>query len=69
MKLEKGLVFKKYYRENNINNIPRCEVRGIVDNEIIVLLCTSKSGSQYYKSIEMDDFLYNEEAKVYIPLK
>ena len=68
MKAKEGLIFQKYYNENNINNIPKCEIRGIIDNEIIVLLCKSKKGKQYYKCIEMQEFDYNVEAGVYTQL-
>ena len=42
MELRVGLKFKKFYNENNINNIEYCEVRGIVDDYIIVLWCKRK---------------------------
>ncbi len=65
MKPIKGLIFQKYYNENNINNVPRCEIRGVIDDEIIVLLCTSQKGRQYYKSIDMSDFVYNAKDGIY----
>lgn len=73
MKLKIGLRFKKYYNESNINNIAYCEVRGIVDDCIIVLLCkkdaTKMSESKkFYQSIDIDDFNFNVKNKVYLPL-
>ena len=49
MELKVGLKFKKYYGEDNINNIASCEVRGIVDDYIIVLWCKKKATNTRYK--------------------
>lgn len=73
MELKVGLKFKKYFNEDNINNIASCEVRGIVDDYIIVLLCKKKATKiskkkEFYKSIDKDDFNFNVKNGVYIPL-
>lgn len=73
MELKKGLTFKKYYNENNFNNIGYCEVRGIVDDEIIVLLCRKEANKLskakvFYKSIDVDQFNYNVTNGVYLPI-
>jgi len=73
MELKKGLKFKKYYGDNNINNIASCEVRGIVDDYIIVLWCkkdaTKMSESkEFYKSIDKHDFDFNVKNEIYLPL-
>lgn len=71
--LKTGLKFKKYIGENNINNIDSCEVRGIVDDYIIVLWCkkdaTKMSEAQeFYLTIDKHNFDYNVEKGVYIPI-
>ena len=73
MDLKVGLKFKRYYGEGNINNIDSCEVRGIVDNYIIVLLCKKKAtkltGQRFfYLSIDKFDFDYNVKEGNYLPL-
>ena len=73
MELKVGLRFKKYYGEDNINNIASCEVRGIVDDYIIVLWCKKKATIMskkkvFYLSIDKDDFDFNVEKGVYLPL-
>jgi len=73
MKLKIGLKFKKYYNDNNINNIDYCEVRGIVDNYIIVLWCEKKknklsSKKSFYKTIDITDFEYNKDKHIYQPI-
>ena len=73
MELKVGLKFKKYYGEDNINNITSCEVRGIVDDYIIVLWCKKKATKmgkkkEFYLSIDKDDFDFNVEKGVYLPL-
>jgi hypothetical protein len=73
MELKIGLKFKKYYDDNNINNIENIEVRGIVDNFIIVLFCKKKKTKmsdykEFYKSIDRDDFVFNVVNGVYLPL-
>lgn len=67
MELKVGLKFEKYYSENNVNNVPYCEVRGIVDDEIIVLLC-KKNGKEYYKSIDMYWYLFSVNNGTFIPI-
>lgn len=73
MELKVGLKFKKYYNKNNINNIESCEVRGIVDEFIIVLWCKRKatkmsSKKEFYLSIDKYDFDFNVKNGVYLPL-
>lgn len=73
MELKVGLKFKKYYGEDNINNIASCEVRGIVDDYIIVLWCKKKATNiskkkEFYLSIDKDDFDFNVDKGVYLPL-
>jgi len=73
MKLKKGLKFKKYYNENNINNISYCEVRGIVDDFIIVLWCkkektTLGKAKEFYLTINKTDFDINFKVGVYLPI-
>lgn len=73
MELKVGLKFKKYYGEDNINNIASCEVRGIVDDYIIVLWCEKKATKmsekkEFYLSIYKYDFDFNVEKGVYLPL-
>ena len=64
MQLKKGLKFSIFYNENNINNIDSCEVRGIVDNYIIVILCKKKK-KKFYKTITKDDFEFNLKNNIY----
>jgi len=73
MELKLGLKFKKYYGENNLNNIASCEVRGIVDDYIIVLWCKKKATKmseekEFYLTINKFDFNYNVENGSYLPL-
>lgn len=73
MELKVGLKFKKYYTENNINNIESCEVRGIVDDFIIVLWCKKKANKmsgkkEFYLSIDKDNFDFNVKNGVYLQL-
>ncbi len=73
MELKVGLKFKKYYNENNINNIDSCEVRGIVDDFIIVLFCKKEANNmsgkkEFYLSIDKHDFDFNVKHEIYIPL-
>lgn len=73
MELKVGLKFKKYYNEKNINNIESCEVRGIVDDFIIVLWCKKRANKMsgkkgFYLSIDKDDFDFNVKNGVYLPL-
>lgn len=70
MELKVGLKFRKHCGENNVNNIASCEVRGIVDEYIIVLYCkkeaTKMSGKkEFYKTIDVTDFEYNVEHNIY----
>ena len=73
MELRVGLKFKKFYNEHNINNIEDCEVRGIVDDFIIVLYCKKKANKisgkkEFYLSIDKHDFDFNVKNGVYLPL-
>lgn len=73
MELNLGLKFKRYYGDDNINNIASCEVRGIVDDYIIVLFCKNKATKiskkkEFYLSIDKNDFYFNVRNGVYIPL-
>ena len=70
MELKVGLKFKKFYNENNINNIESCEVRGVVDDFIIVLWCKKKANKmsgkkEFYLSIDKHDFDFNVKNGVY----
>jgi hypothetical protein len=64
MEIKKGVKFKKFYNENNINNIPYCEIRAVVDNAVIVLFC-KKEQSHFYKMIDKHEFEYNIENGIY----
>lgn len=73
MELKVGLKFKKDYGDENINNIASCEVRGIVDDFIIVLLCKNKATKmgkkkEFYLTINKFDFEFNVKEGIYIPL-
>ena len=73
MELKKGLKFKKYYGDNNINNIASCEVRGVVDDYIIVLWCEKDAtkmneAKEFYLSIDKHDFDFNVKNEIYLPL-
>lgn len=73
MELKVGLKFKKYYGKDNINNIYLLEVRGIVDDYIIVLWCKKKATKiadkkEFYLSINKFDFDFNVENGIYQPL-
>ena len=73
MELKLGLKFKKYYNENNINNIESCEVRGVIDDFIIVLWCKNKATKmskkkEFYLTINKFDFEFNVKEGIYIPL-
>lgn len=73
MELTVGLKFKLYYNENNINNIEYCEVRGVVDDFIIVLWCKMKankmsSEKEFYMSIDKHNFDFYVEKGIYLPL-
>ena len=73
MKIKKGLKFKIFYSNGNINNIDFCEIRGIVDDYIIVLWCEKNASNvepkkQFYKSINKDEFDLNVENQVYLPI-
>ena len=73
MELRVGLKFKKFYNEHNINNIEDCEVRGIVDDYIIVLWCKKKATKmskkkEFYLSIDKFDFDFNVKEGIYLPL-
>ena len=55
---------KKYYGEDNINNIASCEIRGIVDDYIIDLWCKKKATKlskkkEFYLSIDKHEFDFN----------
>ena len=74
MELKVGLKFKKYYNENNINNIDICEVRGIVDDWIIVLWCVKKRNKRnkdnsFYSTIDKSEFEFNVKREVFVPLQ
>ena len=74
MELKVGLIFKKEYsNKDNVNNIASCEVRGIVDDYIIVLWCKKNATKlsekkEFYLTIDKDDFEYNVENGYYLPL-
>lgn len=74
MKLKVGLKFRKFYNDNNINNIDSCEVRGIVDDFIIVLWCKRKKThllvkKEFYLSINKFDFNFNVKEGIYQEIK
>ena len=65
-----GLKFKKFYNQDNVNNIGSCEVRGIIDGTINVLWCNNGPtrmgrGKEFYLSIPMNDFEYNVKENIY----
>jgi hypothetical protein len=64
MELRVGLKFKIFFNETNINNIPYCEVRGIVDS-MIILLC-EKNGKQWYKMIDKGEFEFFKDKYIEI---
>jgi len=73
MKLKKGLKFKKHYNAGNINNIKECEVRGIVDDYIVVLSCKKDATKmsdykEFYQTITKDEFNYLYEKGIYIEI-
>lgn len=73
MELKVGLKFKKYYNDKNINNIDSCEVRGIIDDSVIVLWCEKnatplREKREFYLMIYKEDFDFNVEKGVYVPL-
>ena len=57
MKAIIGLKYKVFYNENNINNIENCEIRAVVDDVMLVVLCIKKE-KEFYKMIEISDFDY-----------
>jgi hypothetical protein len=66
MELKIGLKFETFYNDDNHNNIYYCEVRGIVDDYIIVLLCKkSIESEEYYKTIDIEEFNFNVRHGVY----
>lgn len=66
MELKIGLKFEVFYNDDNHNNIYSCEVRGIVDDYIIVLLCKKSIDSEeYYKSIDLVEFDFYVKKGVY----
>lgn len=74
MKLKVGLKFRKFYNDNNVNNVDSCEVRGIVDDFIIVLWCKRKKThlrekKEYYLSINKFDFDFNVKEGIYQEIK
>lgn len=46
-----GMKFQLFYNENNINNVNYCEVRAIVDETQLVLLCQKNEESDPYYSL------------------
>ncbi len=67
MKLEIGLKFRKYYNEGNLNNIDYCEVRGIVDNHVV--LYQERNGRGWYKMINPIEWRLNVKENVFQELK
>ena len=66
MELKIGLKFETFYNDDNHNNIYCCEVRGIVDDYIIVLLCKKSIDSEeYYKTIDIEEFNFYVKKGVY----
>ena len=70
MLLKVGLVFQQYYNENNINNVKYCEVREIINNYQIMLLCKKDATEkEFYKMIDVPNFDYNVEQKIFIKIQ
>ena len=73
MKIKKGLKFRKYYNDDNFNNIDYCEIRGIVDNYIIVVFCRKQKTAlsdekEFYKTYNKDEFINCIEKNTFRPL-
>jgi hypothetical protein len=71
--LKIGFKFQKYYNENNINNIQYCEIRGIVDDNVLVLFCKKNKTKisdykEFYSMIYIQDFNYNIDNGIFIKL-
>lgn len=64
-----GLKFREYYNENNINNIPVHEIRGIIDDCMIVLLSKTQKGKEIYSMIDIYQFGYFVEKGIYRKIK
>tara|TARA_R110000787_G_C13152598_1_gene418679 strand:+ start:95 stop:508 length:414 start_codon:yes stop_codon:yes gene_type:complete len=56
MELKIGLKFRVLYAENNIRDSSYSEVRAIVDDSVIVLLCKEYNGESYYKTLTINSF-------------
>ncbi len=70
MELQLGLKFKKYYNDNNPNNVNYCEVRGIVDDCQIVLYCKKQETTindkiEYYEMISIFNFEFHVKNDVF----
>lgn len=51
-----GTVYNLHYNENNISNIPHYEIRGVVDDEVVVIYGITKGGKSFHKLIYLDFF-------------
>jgi hypothetical protein len=61
IELKIGNKFSLDFGGGNINNIPYLEIRAIVDDEVIVLLC-KKNFKVWYKVIYKEEFdFYNKK--------
>ena len=63
MKAKIGLKYKVFYSENNINNIEQCEIKAVVDDVMLVILCRKKE-KEFYKMIEISEFDYKVENNI-----
>jgi hypothetical protein len=68
MELKIGLKFRIFYSENNINNSLYNEVRAIVDDSVIVLLCKAYDGESFYKLLTISSFTMRNKVGRYIEI-
>ena len=68
MKPKKGLKFKTFFNEENINNRPYNEVRAIVDDSVIVIYSETQKGKSYYQMIGIGQFEFYAKKGIYIPI-
>jgi hypothetical protein len=74
MKLEEGLKFKKCYGDDKNERTEYCEIRGIIDNNIIVLLCQKENADlheekEFYMTIDKKEFKKNVKSEIYSPIQ
>ena len=68
MELKVGLQFKAFFSENNINNTPFNEVKGIIDGNVIVVLYQTHKGDYGYEIIPINQFDLYSKKEIYTPL-